>query len=78
MGAAAGGEHRAVAADEVDRLGLDAELVRHHLPEARLVALPARLGADDEIDAARGRDFHGEALVRHADRRLDVVDDADT
>ncbi len=52
MGAAAGGERRAVAAHEIDRLGLDAELIGHHLPEARFVALPARLRSHDQIDAA--------------------------
>ena len=55
MGPAAGGERRAVAAHEIDRVRLNAELIGHHLPEAGLVALPARLRSDDEIDAACGR-----------------------
>ena len=54
MGAAARGERGAVAADEIDRVRLNAELVGHHLPEAGLVALPARLRSDDEVDAACG------------------------
>ena len=35
--------------------GRDAKLVGHHLAEAGLVALPARLRADDEIDRVGGR-----------------------
>ena len=72
MGAAAGGERRAVAAHEIDRLGLDAEMIRHHLPEARFVALPARLRSHDQIDAF-GRHFDRDALVRHPDRGLDII-----
>src|SRR5262249_30973663 len=77
MGATAGGERCAVAAHEIDRPGITAELVRHDLPKARLVALPARLRSDDEGDAACGRHFDRDALVRHAHRRFDIVGDAD-
>src|SRR5262245_38179133 len=78
MGPPAGGERCAVTAHEIDRLGINAELIRHDLPEARLVALPARLRSDDESDAARGRYFDSDPLVRHAHRSLDVIGDADS
>src|SRR5262245_30539578 len=77
MGSAAGDKRRTVAADEIDRRWFDAELIRHDLPEARLVTLPARLRPDDDHDVAGGRHFDRDALVRHADRRLDVIGDAD-
>src|SRR5262245_49461868 len=77
MGPAAGGERRDVAADEIDRLRIDTELIRHDLPEARLVALSARLRSDDESDAVRGQNFDRDAFVRHANRGLDVIGDAD-
>src|SRR6516165_11293724 len=77
MGAAAGGERCAVTAHEIDRLGINAELVRDDLPKASLVALPARLRSDDEGDAACGRHFDRDALMRHADRSFDIVGDAD-
>ncbi len=76
MGAAARRQNRAVAAQEIDRLRRHPEAVGHHLPEAGLVALPARLRADEQIDAV-GLDLHRHALVRHADRGLEIVDDAD-
>ena len=77
MRPAARGERRAVAAHEVDRVRRNAKLVRHHLPEAGLVALPARLRSDDEVDGV-GRDGDLDALVRHADRGLDIIGDADS
>src|SRR5262245_25640409 len=77
MGPAAGGERCAVTAREIDRLGMNPELIRHDLPEARLVALPARLRSDNESNAARGRYFDRDPLVRHAHRSLDVIGDAD-
>src|SRR5262249_1142233 len=77
MGPAAGGERCAVTAHEIDRLGTNAKLIRHDLPEARLVALPARFRWDDESDCARGRYFDRDALVRHAHRSFDITGDAD-
>ena len=77
MGPAAGSKRRAIAADEIDRLRVDTELIRNHLPEARLVALSARLGPDDEHDVTCGRDLDGDTLVRHAHWRLDVIGDTE-
>src|SRR5262245_16234558 len=77
MGSPAGGERCAVTGHEIDRLGMNPELIRHDLPEARLVALPARLRSDDEGDAACGRYFNRDPLVWHAHRSLDVIGDAD-
>src|SRR5262249_57144286 len=77
MGAPAGGERCAVTAHEIDRLGIDAELVCHDLPKAGFVALPARLRSHDERDAACGRHPDRDALVRHAHRSFDIVGDAD-
>ena len=57
--------------------GVHAEQVRHHLREAGLVALAGRLRADRRARPCRRRHRHLDALVRDADRRLDVVGDAD-
>src|SRR5262249_41883263 len=78
MGPPPGGERCAVTAHEIDRLGMNPELISHDLPEARLVALSARLRSDDESNAARGRYFDRDPLMRHAYRRLDVIGDADS
>src|SRR5262249_14560276 len=77
MGPAAGGERCAVTAHEIDRLGTNAKLIRHDLPEARLVALPARLRSYEASSAARGRYLDRDALVRHAHRSFDIIGDAD-
>ena len=70
-------DHRGVAGDEPHLLRRDAELVGEHLGEARLVPLPARLGAGHDVDQTFGAHAHFDVLARHADRRLDVVRKAD-
>ena len=52
MGPAADPHHVGVAEDDVDLLDRHGEQIGYHLGEARLMALPGRLGADHHIDAA--------------------------
>ena len=77
MGAAAGRNFRGVAADEDDVLRMHAEQIGHHLGEARLVALAGRLRADRKLDLAGAEHGDLDALVRNADRRFQIVRDAD-
>ena len=56
MRAAAGADDVGVADDDVDGLERHRDQVGDHLGEAGLVALAARLGADDDIDTALGAD----------------------
>ena len=77
MGAAAGGDFRGVAADENDVFRMHAEQVRHHLSKARFVALAGRLSADRKFDFAGAKHSDLDALMRNADRRFEIVRDAD-
>ena len=51
--------------------------VRHDLRETRLMALPGRLGADDDVDAALGLDGDAGLFLGRADRGLDVIGEAE-
>ncbi len=57
--------------------GCTPKQVGHHLGEAGLVALAGRLRADREFDLAFRLHRDLDALVRDADRRLQVVRNAD-
>ena len=77
MRAAAGAHHVGVAHDDADALERDLQQIRHDLREARLMALPGRLGADDDVDAALGLDGDARLFLGRADRGLDVIGEAE-
>ena len=73
MGPAADTHDVGIAEDDVDLFRFDAEEIGRDLGKAGLVALPAGLRADDEIDAPVRADSELGPLPRRADRRLDVL-----
>ena len=73
MRAAADLHHVGVAEDDLHLLDRHVEQVGHDLREARLVPLPARLGADHHVDAALRAHVDLRLLLGRADRGLDVV-----
>ena len=77
MGAAARFHQRGVAAREPHIPGRDAQHIRHHLGEARLVALTRRLSAHHQLDAPFGIDRQLHPLMGRAHRRLHGVGEAD-
>ena len=77
MRAAARGDFIRVAADEDDVGGRHADHVGGDLRVDGLVALAARLRADAHLHLAGALHQQFCPLVRHADRRLDGIDDAD-
>ena len=77
MAAAAGAHHVGVAHDNVHGLDRHLQQIRHDLREARLMALPGRLRADDDVDAALGLDGDAGLFLGRADRGFDVVGEAE-
>ena len=77
MAAAAGAHHVGVAHDNAHGLDRYMEQVRHDLREAGLVALPGRLGADDDVDAAFRLDRDAGLFLGRADRGLDVIGESE-
>src|SRR5207253_7140756 len=75
--AAARAHHIGIAGNDAHALDRDAEELSNDLREAGLMPLAARLRADHHAHAALGK--HGDlgALLRRADRRLDVARKAD-
>ncbi len=77
MGAAALLDVLAVAGLELDACERHVEEVGGDLREHGLVALSGRLRPADHFHLAIGLDGEHDALVGRADRRLDVIGDAD-
>src|SRR5690242_8560801 len=78
MRAAAGLHNVGVAENDTHALDRDSDQVRDHLCETRFVALPCRLGADDNVNPASGQDVDAGLLLRRADRGLDIVCETET
>src|SRR5690606_11933282 len=76
-GAAALLDHLGVALDQVDPVEGDAELLREHLREGRLVSLAVAEGADDELRTPLLRQDHARPFLRLAAGGLDEIADAD-
>src|SRR5438552_1011287 len=66
-----------VTEDDLHALDRHLDEVGHHLREARLVPLPARLRADDHVDAAFGAHGDLRLLLRSADGGLDIICEAE-
>ncbi len=73
MRAAAHLHHVGVAENDAHALDRQPHEVRHHLREARFVALAARLRADDDVDIAFRPHRDARLLVRRSDGGLDVI-----
>ena len=71
-GAETGGDAVGVALQDVDALGRKPELLGDQLRVGGLVALPARLGADQDGDVAVGVERHVGGLVAHGAAHLDI------
>src|SRR5262245_51032257 len=65
--------HVGVAEDDLHLLDLHLDQGRYALREARLMALPGRLRADDDIDAAFRPYINLRLLLRRTDRGFHVV-----
>ena len=77
MRAAAGAHHVGVTHDNAHAFDRHLQQIRHHLREAGLVALPGRLRADDDVDAALGLDGDAGLFLGRADRGLDIIGEAE-
>ncbi|MGY4596790.1 hypothetical protein ACVWXL_004536 [Bradyrhizobium sp. GM22.5] len=76
-GAEARGDHLGVALVDVQALGRHAELLGNDLRIGRLMALPARLGADQDRDIAIGVHPHIGGLLAHGAADLDIARKSD-
>ena len=73
MGAAAGAHHVGVAENDAHALDRHVKQIGDHLRETRLVALPGRLRADDDIDMGRAH-YRGCTLMRACSRGAPIED----
>ncbi len=71
-GAEAGGDAVGVALEDVDTFRREAELLGYDLRIGGLVALPARLRADQDADVAIGVERHIGGLLAHGAAHLDI------
>jgi hypothetical protein len=72
-GAETGGDLVGIALQDVDALRRYAELLGDQLRVSRLMALPARLGADQDGDVAIGIERNIGGLLAHGPANLDVA-----
>jgi hypothetical protein len=69
---------RAIAGDYIDIFEIDTEIIGADLSERRLLSLPLRRRAREDVDLAVGPDFDAAAFVGAEPGSFDVGCDADT
>src|SRR4030095_892363 len=69
---------RAVAGDHADTIEIDAKIISADLSERRLLSLPLRRRAREDVDLAVGPDFDAAAFVGAEPGSFDVGCDAGT